>query len=67
MTVQVTDAVSGAVTTLGKFTYTSFGSVASIGVDTVNLSIGRSGGYTLGDSASADDAAIILVLSLIHI
>jgi trimeric autotransporter adhesin len=46
--VTVEHAVTGAVSTLGTFTYTTYGDVAKLEVSTTNATIGKAGGDTTG-------------------
>ena len=48
VTVTVEHAVTGTVSTLGTFSYTTFGDVSKLEVSTTNFTIGRSGGDTTG-------------------
>jgi len=50
--VTVTDAVSGATSTLGTWTVTSTGDIASIAVAAKNYTIGKSGGADTGATSS---------------
>lgn len=59
VTVTVTDVTSGSSITLGTWSYTSTGSVASIALDTTNYTIGRAGYTTGGASATRADATEI--------
>ena len=48
VTVTVEHAVTGAVSTLGTFSFTTFGDVSKLEVSTTNFTIGKSGGDTTG-------------------
>jgi hypothetical protein len=48
VTVTVEHAVTGAVSTLGTFSYTTFGDVSKLEVSTTNFTVGKSGGDTTG-------------------
>jgi hypothetical protein len=50
VTVTVTDAASGAISTLGTFKYTSTGSIATLSISTTKYTIGKAGGGTTGDA-----------------
>jgi len=56
VTVSVTHAVTGVETTLGTFSYTSYGDVAALAVSTTNATIGKAGSTT-GASVAARTVA----------
>ena len=52
VTVTLTNANTDAVTTLGTWSYSTYGAATKLAVDTTNYTIGRAGGYKTGEAST---------------
>jgi hypothetical protein len=57
ITISVTHAVTGVKSTLGTFSYTTYGDVAKLEVSTTNFTVGKAGGDSTGQADASRTAA----------